>query len=122
MILSAPVRGLAAVAVVGILILPARGFAEDPVYQASGSTAPAGSEVPYTRPRREHPNALYMATDALFARPVLLAFTLIGCGVYVVSLPFSLLGGNAVEAADYLVAGPARATFMRCLGCTVERP
>jgi len=37
--------------------------------------------------------------------------------VYLVSLPFSLLGGNAEEAGEVLVMGPARATFVRCLGC-----
>ena len=33
-------------------------------------------------------------------------------------LPFSLLGGNADEAGEVLVMGPAKATFVRCLGCT----
>jgi hypothetical protein len=38
--------------------------------------------------------------------------------VYVATLPFSLLGGNAGEAGKVLVVGPAEATFVRCLGCT----
>jgi len=38
--------------------------------------------------------------------------------VYPVSLPFSALGGNAAEAGEVLVVGPAKATFVRCLGCT----
>jgi hypothetical protein len=61
-----------------------------------------------------------MAADALIARPILLAITMVGAVVYVASLPFSLIGGNAGQAAEVLVAGPARATFARCLGCTGE--
>jgi len=66
----------------------------------------------------ESPSALAMTTDALIVRPVLLATTIVGSAVYLVSLPFSLLGGNTAEAGEVLVAGPARATFARCLGCT----
>ena len=65
------------------------------------------------------PSALAMTGDALFARPALLAMTLVGGAVYVVSLPFSLLGGNAAEAGKVLVVDPAKATFVRCLGCTM---
>jgi len=68
----------------------------------------------------ESPSALAMTGDALFARPVLLATTIVGSAIYLVSLPFSALGGNAGEAGRVLVAGPAEATFVRCLGCTVS--
>lgn len=67
----------------------------------------------------EKPSALAMAGDALFARPALLAMTAVGSAVYLASLPFSLLGGNAGEAGDVLVLEPAKATFIRCLGCTL---
>jgi hypothetical protein len=66
----------------------------------------------------EEPSALAMTGDALFVRPALFAITVVGSVVYVVSLPFSLLGGNAEEAGETLVMGPAKATFVRCLGCT----
>jgi hypothetical protein len=36
----------------------------------------------------------------------------------VVTLPFSLLGGNPGEAAEVLVMNPGKNTFVRCLGCT----
>ncbi|WP_369600787.1 hypothetical protein AAIA72_13250 [Hahella sp. SMD15-11] len=72
----------------------------------------------YSEVLEEKPSALAMLGDAVFARPVLLATTVAGAAVYVVSLPFSLAGGNAKEAADTLVTGPAKATFVRCLGCT----
>ena len=65
----------------------------------------------------EKPSAGAMALDAVVARPLLLVTTIIGTGLYVVSLPFSLLGGNAGEAGKALVVGPAKNTFVRCLGC-----
>lgn len=66
----------------------------------------------------EEPSALAMTADAVIARPLLLATTIVGGAVYIVSLPFSLLGGNAAEAGETLFLGPAEATFVRCLGCT----
>ncbi|MGO1499814.1 MAG: hypothetical protein ACTHWH_00850 [Marinobacter sp.] len=78
----------------------------------------AFSSVGHARVIDESPSALAMAGDAVFVRPVLLATTIVGSAVYLVSLPFSLLGGNAEEAGDVLVVGPAKATFVRCLGCT----
>lgn len=76
------------------------------------------STIGHANALQESPSALAVTTDALIIRPVLLATTLVGTAVYLVSLPFSLLGGNATEVAEVLVAGPARATFSRCLGCT----
>lgn len=66
----------------------------------------------------ERPSGVEMAADAFLVRPVMLGGTVLGAGIYVVSLPFSLLGGNAGEAGDKLVARPFKATFLRCLGCT----
>ena len=78
----------------------------------------AFSSVGHARAVDESPTALAMTGDAIFVRPVLLATTIVGSAVYLVSLPFSLLGGNADEAGEVLVMGPAKATFVRCLGCT----
>ncbi len=78
------------------------------------------SSLGHARAVDEKPSAGAMVGDALFVRPVLLAATIVGTAVYVVSLPFSLLGGNAGEAGEVLVAGPAEATFVRCLGCTTS--
>lgn len=66
----------------------------------------------------EDPSALAMGTDLLLVRPVMLATTVVGSAVWLVSLPFSALGGNAMQAADTLVVGPGKSTFVRCLGCT----
>lgn len=64
------------------------------------------------------PPAYAMVGDLVFARPIGAVMTVIGTGVFLVTLPFSALGGNVGEAADALVAEPARLTFARCLGCT----
>ena len=63
------------------------------------------------------PGGYAMAVDGLLARPVLLGMTLVGVAVYLVTLPFSAIGGNAGAASEQLVVSPARATFTRCLGC-----
>ncbi len=65
----------------------------------------------------EKPTAMAMAGDAVIARPFLLAITVIGSGLFVATLPFSLLGGNVGEAANVLILAPAESTFVRCLGC-----
>ena len=58
--------------------------------------------------------------DAVVARPLGVVATGVGAVLWGLSLPFTLLGGNAGEAADSLVLSPARETFMRCLGCRSE--
>jgi len=57
-----------------------------------------------------------MAGDALIARPLGIAATLIGGALFVVSLPFSALGGNTESAYEYLLVDPFRFTFDRPLG------
>ncbi|HZJ92384.1 MAG TPA: multidrug transporter [Thiopseudomonas sp.] len=70
----------------------------------------------------ETPPAFAMAADVLIARPLLIAATLVGVGLFVVSLPFTALGGDgSVErAGQALVVEPGKAAFVRCLGCTGE--
>lgn len=65
----------------------------------------------------EKPSEAAMAADALLVRPTLFAATILGSGLWLVSLPFSLAGGNAKQAGDALVAKPFKGTFVRCLGC-----
>lgn len=64
------------------------------------------------------PSTFAMIGDIIVARPILLAMTVIGTAGFVLSLPFSALGGNVKESAQMLVVGPAKSTFARCLGCT----
>ena len=68
----------------------------------------------------DEPGAGTMFMDAVVARPLGLAVTVVGTAAFVVSLPFSALGGNVDKAAEALVLGPGRTTFMRCLGCRNE--
>ncbi len=65
----------------------------------------------------ETPSAVAMALDGLIVRPITLVATVLGTAIWVVTLPFSLLGGNAGDAAEALIMTPARTTFIRCLGC-----
>jgi hypothetical protein len=57
-----------------------------------------------------------MAIDFVFVRPLGAAATLAGSVLFLVSWPFSALGGNSDEAMDSLVLSPARFTFQRPLG------
>lgn len=59
---------------------------------------------------------LNATVDVTMARPVGAAATVAGFALFVVSSPFSLLGGNAGESWDNLVAAPAAYTFKRPLG------
>ena len=64
------------------------------------------------------PSGIDMTADLLIGRPVLLATTIVGSVIWLVALPFSALGGNVEESTETLVIGPAKATFVRCLGCS----
>ncbi|WLH62642.1 multidrug transporter [Pseudomonas sp. FP2300] len=68
----------------------------------------------------QNPPAFAMIGDLLIARPLLLVATVIGTGAFVVSLPFTALGGGVGDAGKALVVDPAKATFVRCLGCGGE--
>jgi len=57
-----------------------------------------------------------MAADALLVRPVSLVATAAGGVVWLVSIPFHVLGGNSDEAARVLVREPGAYTFRRPLG------
>ena len=65
----------------------------------------------------EPPSPMAMIGDVM-VRPIMAAATAIGAGLFLATLPFSLLGGNAGLAGDSLVIKPFKATFFRCLGCT----
>lgn len=64
----------------------------------------------------EDRNAVSMMFDLVVLRPLGLVATVVGTAFFVVSLPFSVLGGNTGEAAKKLVVEPAKYTFSRPLG------
>ncbi len=66
----------------------------------------------------QNPPAYAMIGDLLIARPLLIAATIIGAGLFVVALPFTATGGGIGRTGKALVVDPAKAAFVRCLGCT----
>lgn len=66
----------------------------------------------------EAPPAFAMIGDLLIARPLLIGATVIGAGLFVVALPFTATGGGIGATGRALVVDPAKAAFVRCLGCT----
>lgn len=88
----------------GLLTLPAQAeevqtTSGDPAYQV------------------QTPKAYAMIGDLIIARPLLIGATAIGAVAFVVSLPFTALGGNVAEAGEALVLEPGKEAFVRCLGC-----
>ena len=59
-----------------------------------------------------------MAVDTIVGKPLQLVTAIAGTAAYLVSLPFSLIGGNADQAQQKLFVEPWDA-MGRCLGCTV---
>jgi hypothetical protein len=57
-----------------------------------------------------------MVADILLVRPVGILATVFGSAVFIVALPFSLLGGNTGATFENLVVTPAKFTFKRPLG------
>ncbi len=57
-----------------------------------------------------------MIVDAFLVRPLGLVGSAAGFVTWVVSLPFSILGGNGDEAAEVLIKEPVSYTFNRPLG------
>ena len=59
-----------------------------------------------------------MVVDTVVGKPLQLVSAVAGTAAYLVSLPFSLIGGNADQAQQKLFVEPWDA-MGRCLGCTV---
>ncbi|KPX35158.1 Uncharacterized protein ALO43_02088 [Pseudomonas tremae] len=66
----------------------------------------------------QNPPAFAMIGDLLIARPLLIAATIIGAGLFVIASPFAAAGGNLGATGKALVVDPGKAAFVRCLGCT----
>ena len=61
-----------------------------------------------------------MAVDLVAIRPLGIVATVVGFGVFIISSPFSLLGGNVGEAWENLMVDPATFTFVRPLGAETK--
>ncbi len=68
------------------------------------------------QPQDDESNAGAMMFDFFIIRPLGIASVVLGSAVFIVSLPFSTLGGNVDNAAKKLVAAPFSFTFSRKLG------
>lgn len=64
----------------------------------------------------KEPGGVAMAGDLLVVRPIAFVGLVCGAVVFVLSSPFSALGGNIDLAAQKLVKEPASYTFVRPLG------
>ena len=98
-------RAITAVALASMMSVSMAASATDVIEDGSGTVS-------------SRPSVWAMGIDAGLVRPVGIAATVIGVGLFVVTLPFSALGGNVEESAKTLVVAPAKMTFWRCLGCT----
>lgn len=68
------------------------------------------------------PTGEAMAGDALLVRPFSLGATVLGLGIFVVSLPFTISSGSVGTAARSLILEPAQYTFARPLGQSQAKP
>jgi hypothetical protein len=64
----------------------------------------------------EDPSGGAMMFDLAVVRPVGIVATAVGCVFFVISSPFSALGGNIDTAGEKLVKDPVAYTFKRPLG------
>ncbi len=65
---------------------------------------------------KENPDSGKMAFDLLLMRPFGMIATVLGSAAFVVSLPFSFMGGNIEPAYEKMIEDPASYTFNRPLG------
>jgi hypothetical protein len=79
-----------------------------------GSVAIAQDE--FARFPTEERSSESMVFDLALVRPLGIIGVAVGTGAFILSLPFSALGGNTNEAFERLMADPARYTFKRPLG------
>ena len=68
------------------------------------------------------PTGEAIAGDIVFVRPFGFLATVLGTGLFFVSLPFSIPSGSVGSAAKALIAEPAQYTFRRPLGQTQAKP
>ncbi len=74
------------------------------------------SDRGFERKVEAEPNAAVVAADGLIARPLGLATTIAGTGLFVVTLPFSAPSGSVNQAARGMIGRPGGWTFVRPMG------
>jgi hypothetical protein len=63
-----------------------------------------------------NPSAAAMIADTVVARPLGFGAIIAGTAGFIVSLPFSALGGNVKQAFNKMMVQPTRFTFLRPIG------
>ena len=70
--------------------------------------------------KAQNPTSEDMAIDSVFARPAAALATAIGSVAFVLTLPFSLTGGNTDQVGNRFIKEPAYNLFGRPLGVQPE--
>ena len=70
----------------------------------------------FARKADTEPSAGVVAADGLIARPLGLATTLAGTGLFILTLPFSIPAGSVNESAQGMIVRPGGYTFVRPMG------
>jgi len=91
-------------------------LARDNTYSISQAYNLDKAERGFAIPSKVEPSASVVTADAVIGRPLGLATTIAGTGVFLVTLPFSLTSQSTSEAAWGLVGRPAGWTFVRPMG------
>jgi hypothetical protein len=91
-------------------------LARDNTYSISNAYNLDRAERGFAIPSKVEPSASVVAADAVIGRPVGLATTIAGTGVFILTLPFSLPSRSVDTASWGLVGRPGGWTFVRPLG------
>ncbi|MDR3417783.1 MAG: hypothetical protein P4L83_16520 [Nevskia sp.] len=75
-------------------------------------------EMTYGAENDNTPSSGSMLVDLMLLRPLSLAGTVLGTGIFIAGLPFEALSGDVSGPARRLVTDPAKFTFTRPLGET----
>ena len=79
-------------------------------------TPMAGTALAQDPVQATEPSGESMVVDLVLMRPLGIVSLAAGTALYLVSLPFSAMGGNAAQAGEKLIKDPAKFTFARKLG------
>jgi hypothetical protein len=77
---------------------------------------PGTNNEPSAYQARNSAEGYQIVFDLFIIRPAFLSCTILGCGGYIITLPFTLIGKNAKYAGKKLVVEPAKWTFTYPLG------
>ena len=91
-------------------------IAGDNTYSLSKAYNLDKAERGFAIPSKAEPSASVVAADAVIGRPVGLATTIAGTGVFILTLPFSIPSQSVDTAAWGLVGRPGAWTFVRPMG------